>query len=49
MLLGATRSFESALQGNSGDAWPWVQLLVVFAAVYVTAGVLAFGPMLEEA
>ncbi len=49
VLLGATRSFESALQGNSGDAWPWVQLLVVFAAVYVTAGVLAFGPMLEEA
>lgn len=49
VLLGATRAFESALQGSSGDAWPWVQLLGVFAALYVTVGVVAFGPMLEEA
>ena len=48
VMLGATRAFEAALGGNTADAWPWVQLLVVFAAVYVTAGVLAFGPLLEE-
>ncbi len=48
VMLGATRAFEAALGGNTGDAWPWVQLLVVFAAVYITAGVLAFGPLLEE-
>ncbi len=49
VMLGATRAFEAALDGNTSEAWPWVQLLVVFAAVYLTVGVLAFGPLLEEA
>ena len=31
------------------DGWPWVQLLAVFAAVYVAFGIVAFGPLLEEA
>ncbi|HEY1739899.1 MAG TPA: heme exporter protein CcmB [Acidimicrobiia bacterium] len=48
VMLGATRAFEEALGGNTSQAWPWVQLLVVFAAIYVIAGVLAFGPLLEE-
>jgi heme exporter protein B len=48
VMLGATRAFEAALGGNTSDAWPWVQLLVVFAAIYTTVGVLAFGPLLEE-
>ncbi len=49
VLLGATRAFDDALTGSTGDAWPWVQLLVVFAAVYVTAGIVAFESLLEEA
>jgi heme exporter protein B len=59
VLIGATRAFEAAFgsQGGAGnannvaisDGWPWVGLLAVFAAVFATAGVLAFGPLLEEA
>ena len=54
VLLGATRAWEAGLcgtgtLGTSGDGSPWLQLLAVFAVVYVTFGVLAFGPLLEEA
>jgi hypothetical protein len=31
-----------------GEGWPWVRLLAVFGVVYVTVGVVAFGPLLEE-
>lgn len=48
VVLGGTRSFEAALDGLPSDAWPWVQLLVAFALLMVTAGVVAFGPLLEE-
>ena len=48
VLLAATRASEAALAGTSADAWPWVRLLAVFAAVYAAFGVLAFGPLLEE-
>jgi heme exporter protein B len=48
VMIGGTRAFEAALAGTTSQAWPWVQLLVVFAVVYVTMGVLAFGPLLEE-
>jgi heme exporter protein B len=49
VMLGATRSFEAALNGAPSDAWPWVQLLTAFAVLAVTAGTVAFGPLLEEA
>jgi heme exporter protein B len=48
VMIGGTRAFEAALGGTTSQAWPWVQLLTVFAAVYVTLGVLAFGPLLED-
>jgi heme exporter protein B len=48
VMLGATRSFEAALGGTTSDAWPWIELLGLFAVIYVTMGVLAFGPLLEE-
>lgn len=52
VLIGATRAFEAGM-GTSmgiapGDGWPWVGLLGVFALVYTAAGLLAFGPLLEE-
>ncbi|MGH9150657.1 MAG: heme exporter protein CcmB, partial [Acidimicrobiales bacterium] len=47
VLLAATRASEAALAGAPGEGWPWVRLLAVFAVVYVAAGVLAFGPLLE--
>jgi heme exporter protein B len=50
VLLGATRATEAALDiGTAAEAWPWVRLLGVFAVIYVTFGVLAFGTLLEEA
>ena len=49
VLLAATRASEAALGGSPGDGWPWVRLLAVFAVVYVAFGVVAFGPLLEEA
>ena len=49
VLLAAARACDAALSGTPGDAWPWVRLLFVFATIYVTFGVVAFGPLLEEA
>ena len=48
VLLGATRAFEDGLEGAPGDAWPWVALLGVFALLYTTIGILAFGSLWEE-
>jgi heme exporter protein B len=49
VMLGATRAFEAALAGTPSDGWPWVQLLTACAVLSLIVGVLAFGPLLEEA
>lgn len=49
VLLAAARACEAALAGTPAEGWPWVRLLFVFAIIYVTFGVVAFGPLLEEA
>jgi heme exporter protein B len=49
VLLAAARACEAALAGTPSEGWPWVRLLFVFATIYVTFGVVAFGPLLEEA
>ena len=52
VLIGATRATEATLgigKTTLSDGWPAVGLLAVFAAVAVATGVLAFGPLLEEA
>jgi len=48
VLVGATRAWEVAMGVSVDDGWRWVQLLAVFAAVYVAAGVAAFGALLED-
>ncbi|MGH7357400.1 MAG: heme exporter protein CcmB, partial [Candidatus Rokuibacteriota bacterium] len=48
VMLGATRSWEAALDGVPADAWPWVALLALFATLYTAIGTLAYGPLLEE-
>jgi heme exporter protein B len=48
VLLAATRGWEVALGQSVDDGWRWVGLLAVFAVIYVTAGVVAFGALLEE-
>ena len=51
VLIGATRACEAAF-GTGGAAvsegWPWLGLLVVFAAAFGAVGVVAFGPLLDE-
>lgn len=49
VLLSATRAWEAGLDGVSADAWPWVGLLAVFTAIYMSLGFIAFEPLLEEA
>jgi ABC-type transport system involved in cytochrome c biogenesis permease component len=51
VLIGATSAFEAALGGADltvAQGWRWLALLIVFALVYVGAGILAFGSLLEE-
>lgn len=48
VMLAATRTWEAALGGTPADAWPWVQVMAAFAAIYTVTGVVAFGPLLEE-
>ncbi|MHB8287798.1 MAG: heme exporter protein CcmB [Acidimicrobiales bacterium] len=48
VLLAATQSWRSAVSGATSNGEPWMALLAVFAAVYLAAGVLAFGSLLEE-
>jgi heme exporter protein B len=49
VLLGATRAWEVALGQSVDNGWQWVTLLSVFAVVYLAAGILAFGALLEDA
>lgn len=49
VMIGATRGLEAATQRATADAWPWVGLLAGFAALYITIGIVAFGPLLEDA
>jgi heme exporter protein B len=48
VLLAATEAWQAALGPHPGDGAEWVKLLAVFAVVYLTFGVLAFGSLLEE-
>jgi heme exporter protein B len=49
VMIGATRGLEAATRGPAVDAWPWVGLLTGFAVLYITIGIVAFGPLLEDA
>jgi len=48
VLLAGTRAWQAALgTGPGGGSEPWVELLVIFAAVYLALGVVIYGPLLE--
>lgn len=49
VVLSATRASEAAIAGLATEGWPWLRLLVTFAVIYLAVGVLAFGPLLEDA
>lgn len=48
VLLGASIATEAALFGPTSDGWPWAGLLGAFALLYVGAGILSFGLLMEE-
>ena len=47
VLLAATKAWSDALTSAPG-AWGWMRVIGVFAVVYVAAGLLAFGALLED-
>lgn len=48
VVLGASRATESALFGPVSEGWSWTGVLGAFALLYLVAGILLFGPVLEE-
>lgn len=48
VALGATRAWTAAAQTGAGDGMRWVQLLTVFACMFTTFGVAAYGALVEE-
>lgn len=49
LLIGATRAFGSALGDVAVNGWSWFAVLSAIALIYLTAGFLAFGALLEDA
>jgi heme exporter protein B len=49
VLIGATQVWRSALALTVDGGGKWLVLLAAFAVLYLTLGVLAFGPLLEDA
>ncbi len=49
VLLGATKAWDEALAGFPSRGLGWLLLLAIFAVLYVTIGIVAFGPLLEDA
>jgi heme exporter protein B len=48
VLLGGTKAWDEALSGHPSAGLGWLSLLLVFAVLYVTIGIVAFGPLLED-
>lgn len=48
VLLAATKAWDEALAGTPTRAYGWLDLLVVFAVLYLAVGIVAFGPLLED-
>lgn len=48
VLLAATKAWQAGLAGVPAQGEPWLELLAVFAVVYVTLGLVSFGALLEE-
>jgi heme exporter protein B len=49
VLIGATRAFDDALGTVAVNGWAWFGLLGAMTIVFVTAGSLVYGVLLEEA
>lgn len=47
VLIGATKAFETAFGAEGLEGWHWCGLVALFAVVYLVAGCLAYGALLE--
>jgi len=45
---GVILTWDEALAGTPGRAGGWLDVLAVFAVLYVAIGIVAFGPLLED-
>jgi len=51
VVISATRETEAAFGVGNADiaeGWPWVGILLVFAALFGVGGTMAFGALIEE-
>ncbi len=48
VLLAATKAWQAGLAGVPSDGERWLEMLCVFAVIYVTLGLVTFGALLEE-
>ncbi|MGH9302901.1 MAG: heme exporter protein CcmB [Acidimicrobiales bacterium] len=48
VLLGATKACDLAIAGTPGGAEGWLMLVGIFAVLYLAAGTIMFGSLLEE-
>ena len=48
VLLAATKAWNAALSGTPGRADGWLDVLAVFAVLYIAIGIVAYGPLLED-
>jgi heme exporter protein B len=48
VLLAATKAWNAALSGTPGRAGGWLDVLAVFAVLYIAIGIVAYGPLLED-
>ncbi|HCB33825.1 MAG TPA: hypothetical protein DEP69_01190 [Acidimicrobiaceae bacterium] len=49
VVLAGSRALDVALGVSTGSGFGWTALLAIVAAIYTTIGLVAFGPLLEEA
>ncbi|MGH9175062.1 MAG: heme exporter protein CcmB [Vicinamibacterales bacterium] len=48
LVIGTVRATTYIFEGNSGDAWPWFNLLAAFDVIFVTLSYVVFDLVLEE-
>ena len=49
ILIGTTRATEAALDGIPSDGWPWIGSMSAFTVLYLVAGIVGYGPLMEDA
>jgi heme exporter protein B len=48
VLIGTTRAFEVAFGGLATNGWAWCGLVTMFAVIYLVAGSMTYGALLED-